>query len=179
MIDSILPRYILQEQMFIYACWSIVIFFFRKNKFIGQFDRSVIWLIRVVGIIYFLQFPVIFCADWLSGDYVQYEFVNRFTGPYWFPAVFPLLVYLLSTQSLWFTYFQKSRYWRLAFGLLLLSSTFISDIMLWISGLQKDSVSSWRMAYESSFLHINSLIVFVLITGFGYLLLRKKNMPAV
>jgi hypothetical protein len=179
MIDSILPRYLLQEQMFIYACWSIVIFFFRKTEFINILDTSIIWLIRIVGVVYFLQFPVIFCADWLSGDYVQYEFVNRFTGPYWFPVVFPLLVYLFSTQSLWFIYFQKSRYWRLVFGLLILVSAFINDIILWISGFQKDSVSSWRMLYESSFLHINSLIVFVLITGFGYLMLRKKNMPAV
>ncbi|MDQ0967528.1 hypothetical protein QFZ20_002931 [Flavobacterium sp. W4I14] len=176
MIDSILPRYILQEHMFIYACWSIVIVFIRKTEFISQYDRSVIWLIRVVGIMYFLQFPVIFCADWLSGDHVRYAFVNRFTGPYWFLAVFPLLVYLFSTQSLWFIYFRKARYWRLTFGLLILSATFINDIILWISGFQRDSfASSWGILYESSFLRVNSLIVFVLITGFGYLMLREKN----
>jgi hypothetical protein len=124
----------------------------------------------------FLQFPVIFCADWLSGDYVQYAFINRFTGPYWFPAVLPLLVYLLSTQSLWFIYFQKSRYWRLAFGLLILAATFINDVIMWISGFQRDSFSSsWRMAYQLPVLHIESFIVFALITGFGCLMLKKKN----
>ncbi|CAH0162934.1 MULTISPECIES: hypothetical protein [unclassified Pedobacter] len=176
MIDSVLPRYILQEQMFIYACWSIVIFFFRKTEFISILDISIIWLIRIVGIVFFLQFPVIFCADWLSGDHVQYAFINRFTGPYWFPAVFPLFVYLFSTQSLWFIYFQKARYWRLIFGLLILASTFTNDIILWISGFQRDSfASSWRIAYQLSFLHIESFVVFAFITGFGYLMLREKN----
>jgi hypothetical protein len=175
MIDFILPRYILQEQMFIYACWSIVILFFRKTEFISVLDVSIIWLIRIVGIVFFLQFPIIFCADWLSGDYVQYAFVNRFTGPYWFPAVFPLLVYLFSTQSLWFVYFKKARYWRLTFGLLILASAFINDIILWISSFPRGSVSSWRIGYQLSFLHIESFIVFALITGFGYLMLREKN----
>ncbi|CAH0163496.1 hypothetical protein SRABI27_00829 [Pedobacter sp. Bi27] len=57
MIDSVLPRYILQEQMFIYACWSIVIFFFRKTEFISILDISIIWLIRIVGIVFFFAIP--------------------------------------------------------------------------------------------------------------------------
>lgn len=176
MIDSILPRYILQEQMFIYACWNIVIFFFRKTEFISILDISIIWLIRIVGVVYFLEFPVIVLSDWFTGDHVQYAFVNRFTGPYWFLAVFPLLVYLFSTQSLWLAYFQKARYWRLSFGLLILASTFINDIMLWISGFQRDAfASSWRIAYQLPFLHIESFIIFGLVTGFGYLMLREKT----
>lgn len=176
MIDFILPPYVLQEQILIYACWSIVIFFFRKTKFISILDIPIIWLIRIVGIVYFLQFPIIFCVDWLGGDYVQYDFVNRFTGPYWFTAVFPLLVYLFSTQSLWFVYFQKARYWRLTFGLLILTATFINDIIIWISSFQRDCFSSsWKIVYQLPFLHIESFIIFALVAGFGYLMLREKK----
>jgi hypothetical protein len=176
MLSSILPHYILQEQMFIYACWSIGIFFFRKTEFISILDISIIWLIRIVGIVYFLEVPVIVLSDWFSGDQVQYGFVNRFTGPYWFPAVFPLLVYLFSTQSLWFTYFRKAGYWRLTFGILILTTTFINDVIMWISGFQRDCVSpSWRITYQLPFLHIESFIIFGLVTGFGYLMLSEKN----
>ncbi|TCD29042.1 hypothetical protein EZ456_02460 [Pedobacter psychrodurus] len=171
-----MPSYILQEQMLIYACWSVGLFFFRKTEFISKFDISIIWLIRVVGIVYFLEIPVILLSDWFSGNYVQYALVNRFTGPYWFPAVFSLLVYLSSTQSLWLVYFQKARYWRLSFGLLILTITFISNIILWLSGLQRDCVSpSWRISYQLPLLHIESIIVFGLITGSGYLILREKD----
>ncbi|MBB6235405.1 hypothetical protein HDC90_000002 [Pedobacter sp. AK013] len=173
MIDSIFPRYILQEQIFIYACWSIVIFFLRKTEFISILDIPIIWLTRIVGIVYLLEVPVIVLSDWFSEDYIQYAFVNRFTGPYWFPAVFLLLVYWFSTQSLWFAYFQKARYWRLTFGLLVLLATFFSDIFT-ILNTWGYSFSSWTMQYQAPFLHIQSIAAFCLITGAGYFIIRKK-----
>jgi hypothetical protein len=85
-------------------------------------------------------------------------------------------VYLFSTQGLWFTYFQKARYWRLTFGVLILTATFINDVIMWISGFQKDCVSpSWRITYQLPFLHIESFIIFGLVTGVGYLMLSEKN----
>ncbi|RBQ10082.1 hypothetical protein [Pedobacter miscanthi] len=59
MFNNILPYRILHELILIYACWSIGFFFFRKNEFIGKADMAVIWLIRVVGIAYFLQFLIV------------------------------------------------------------------------------------------------------------------------
>jgi len=46
----LMPPYLLQELILLYACWSIGIFFFAKTKSIGQLDMVNVWLIRVIGL---------------------------------------------------------------------------------------------------------------------------------
>ncbi len=181
MFNSILPHHILHELILIYACWSIGIFFFRKTEWIIKADIAVTWLIRIVGIAYFLQLAIIIIPELLSGfwsgaEYVSYTFVNHGFGPLWLQILFFLLVYLFSTQSLWFSYFRKTRLWRLTFGLLILIANLINEILLLFSGLERHEIlSSWAVSLQSSPLHLESVIVFCLVIGVGYFMARKKN----
>lgn len=166
-----MPCYLLQELILLYACWSIAIFFFTRTKFIDQLDMVIVWLIRIVGIVYLLQLPV----NMIYGDQDAYAWINRYTGPYCLTAVFPLLVYSSATQSLWWGYFRNAKYWRLTFGVLLLIATFFNVIVILLSSLSGTGVSgSWTMAYQSSFLHIQSMILFSFIAGIGYFIIREK-----
>jgi hypothetical protein len=177
MLNSFLPYRILHELILIYACWSIGFFFFRKNEFICKADVAVTWLIRIVGIAYFLQFPLILILGWLSGsEYESYAFIGHNFSLFLFEILFFLLVYLFSTQSLWFVYFRKARFWRLAFGLLILTANLINELLLLFSGLGKDIIlSSWAVSLQSSPLHIESVVVFCLVIGLGYFITRKIN----
>jgi hypothetical protein len=177
MFNNILPYHILHELILIYACWSIVIFFFKKTEFFNKADVAVTWLIRIVGIAYFLQFPVIFITEWLSGtEYTSYVFLGYDFKLFWFKILFFLLIYLFSTQSLWFVYFRKARFWRLAFGLLIFTASLINEILLLFSGLEKDEIfSSWAVSLQPTPLHIESVVVFCLVIGLGYFITRKNN----
>ena len=148
MFNSILPHHILHELILIYACWSIGIFFFRKTEWIIKADIAVTWLIRIVGIAYFLQFPIIFIPAWFSGsEYESYAFVGKGSELFLLRILFFLLVYLFSTQSLWFSYFRKTRLWRLTFGLLILIANLINEILLLFSGLERHEIlSSWAVS---------------------------------
>ncbi|MBO9672977.1 MAG: hypothetical protein J7577_06010 [Sphingobacteriaceae bacterium] len=171
MESGLMPSYLLPELMLIYACWSIVIFFLSRTKFINQSDMVAVWLIRIVGIVYLLYFLV----EIIFGGQASLVWINRYAGPYWLAAVFPVLMCFLATQSLWMARFRFSKYWRLVFGLLLVIGTFFNDILVWFNDLQSNHHSSpWCMLYQSPFLHIQSIIVFSLVIGVGYFILNKK-----
>lgn len=170
-----MPCYLLQELILLYACWSIAIFFFTRTKFIGQLDMVIVWLIRIVGIVYLLQLPV----NMIYGDQDAYAWINRYTGPYWLTAVFPLLVYISATQSLWWGYFRNAKYWRLFFCLIILLLGLADQIMVWMLNFQRDYISSGRtMIYHTPFLHLESIIFFCIISGIGYFIIREKQLDA-
>ncbi|MGM9477377.1 hypothetical protein ACS5PU_13135 [Pedobacter sp. GSP4] len=167
---------LLQEQMLIYACWSIGICFLVKTKFIGELDKVIVWLTRIVGIAYFLQFPVTVLIDWLSSNELRYAIINRYTGPYWFTAVLPMLIYLMATQGLWWGYFRKAKYWRLLFCLIILLLGLTDQIMVWMLSFQRDYIpSSWAMRYQAPFLHLESIIFFCVTIGIMYFIIREKQ----
>lgn len=176
MNSPLIPPYLLHEQILIYACWSIGMLFLSKTKFINRLDVVIIWFVRIVGIVYFMEFPIMILADLFSNEYEQYVWINRYTGPYWFTAVMPLLVYALATQSLWWDYFRKAKYWRLILSVIILILAAADHIMVWLISFQRDEVaSSWAMRYQTTFLHISSIIVFCCITGVGSFIVRARK----
>jgi len=111
----------------------------------------------------------------IFGGQDAYAWINRYTGPYWYTGVFPVFVYLLATQSLWVARFRFSKYWRLAFGVLLVITTFFDKILVWFSGLQNSRDSVFRgMIYQSPLLHMQSIVIYSLIVGVGYCIMREK-----
>lgn len=171
----LMPPYLLQELILLYAYWSMGTFFFAKTQFIDQLDLVIIWLVRVVGIFYLLQLPV----NIIFGSQETYVWVNRYTGPYWFTAVFPLLVYLFATQGLWWGYFRKAKYWRLFFCFLILLLGLTDQIMVWMLSFQRDYIpAGWAMIYHTPFLHLESIIFFCIISAVGYFIIREKQIDA-
>ena len=117
-----------------------------KNKTAFQnFDKAAIITVIFAGIIYLLlwiYYLIYFYQNTNPED--VHNFQNRISGKYWYGYWFQPLSYVISSQLLWFKYFQKSTIFRLILGFILMFN--VEKFVLFLISLQRDYLpSSWTM----------------------------------
>ena len=124
---------------------------FKEKTIFQKFDNAAITAVIIAGIIYLLLwiFGVISFFIEANPEDIQ-NFQNRISGKYWYGYWFQPISYVISSQLLWFKYFQKSTFFRLILGLVLLFN--VEKFVIFITSLRRDYLpSSWNMYSDNIF----------------------------
>ena len=127
-------------------------FIFFKGKIAFQkFDSAALTTIIICGIVYLLLWIFGLISFFLEANLEDINrFQNRISGKYCYGYWFQPLSYVISSQLLWFTYIQKSTFFRLILGLILMFNA--EKFIIFITSLHRDYLpSSWDMYSDDIF----------------------------
>ena len=125
--------------------------FFKEKYIFQKFDNAAITTVIIAGIIYLLLwiYHIIYFYQNANPEDIH-NFQNRISGEYWYGYWFQPLSYVIASQLLWFKHFQKSTFFRLILGLLLLFN--VEKFVIFITSFQRDYLpSSWSMYSDDIF----------------------------
>ena len=126
-------------------------YFFKEKTFFQKFDNAAITIVIIAGLIYLLLWIFGVISFFIEANPEDiHNFQNRISGKYWYGYWFQPLSYVISSQLLWFTYIQKSTFFRLILGLILMFNA--EKFVLFMTSLHRDYLpSSWSMNSDDIF----------------------------
>ena len=137
--------------------------------------RTVNWVLLLASLLYAVMlFIEVSRAFFFAGEYEQFTFSNRFTGPFWLYAVTGIVNYLLMPQLLWF---KKLRNSITALGII-----WSVWVVLWIVSTIITFIPYGSVGivggYSGVYL-LKALLIYIVIIAIVYLILNRRKITPI
>jgi len=101
----------------------------------------------IVGVAYLTEF---FIAYYSGGEYEQYTFLNRFTGPFWWAGCMMYGCNILMTQVMWFKKIRTNIAMAWVLSIIVNIGMWFERFVIIVTSLHRDFIpSSWAMFYPT------------------------------
>lgn len=168
---------LISAQLLGFGFWCIYYCIQPNNDFVSQFDKVVTLITRIAGILFIIQFFVVFLKSFFSAsDYEQYAYANRPFGPYWLSFWLMLLTPILCTQLLWIKTLRNMLYVRLAIGIVLIGILSFEKLIILLTSAHRDFIPSSvqkALIYETLLNYLYLLIIFMALNSITYFAVQR------
>jgi len=174
---SLIPNAIFTGTLIMVPCLLIIhlfkirIFNIDKQVLVG----SVNWVLLFASVLYMLVlFIEVFKAYFLAGEYEQFAFSNRLTGPFWLYTMSGIVNYILMPQLLWFKKFRNS--------IVTLSVIWSVWVILWVVSTIITFIPYGSVGIIGGFSGIDllkRLLIYIVIVTVTYLILNRRKMTPI